>query len=1267
MMTGDDWRLFVQERLRALDPTLSLEDGSAAALQVVEPLVARLSPSLFETSVETFIRTRLQQEHPQLYADEGSALADLFAKPMLTLLEPIRREGRTLRPQQYLQDPSRLSAAEADALLANFFLTRNAGTYSKVVVRAFFRNALSVTVGGSNIAYTANGLRFLPVRIQSVTAESMLLNLHSSGLYYFDIEYQAERPGALYNVAASQVIGITGLSSAVRVTNFTASPGVDDESTTALVSRGESSLGERSANTLSGLVAVLRLNYPSLRVLQTIGFNDAEMHRDVLKGGGRGPVLASGVDGATVDDGDGDWFTPYFDSATGVFTTVLGPVGTDLSDYVLEVWYSGAPHEFVLGQVEGATQVRISTDYDGATALPDTLAGSFWTVRRGNALTLSDIPGGVLFPDVVGGAEVTVPADEVHVGGCADIYIRGGDVTRALLNLSLVSDEDVLARREDLRTLGGSDTVLLNDLTADEWSSITEGRSSVYIEEGADSGGYRVVEKLAGPGYSVRLSSAMAAPGVATNLSYLVVDDIDINLVAPRELRCSASDLRTVAGLADVQTVSGSTNFLDVGVVDTDHVRILSGDDAGEYTIAPGGVAALTITLDTLMTVTESPLAFEIYRKLDGIELPLLRVCAVELLDGNLNPTGAYVPYRHPVDVRSSSFQNPGREPKAGTDVVSTSGTYLAAVAGSDVVTAVDEIGNALGSFDWYAVGLRIGDLVNVETGDDMGFYTVVDVGGAPGSSLGNAYDLQLDRLLRWTVPTMEFVAGPPSYGSFRLYFTDPVTFEATYAETEVCVVVGSATRVFRPDPDIWHEYAPSTTTQFTSPLTPGASEVIPYTPDGGTNLDLRVYETLAGDRAEITYAPLVGSVDLAAGGPYNLDGQTLLIDVGDGDERVTFSGTALDYGVIVSQINSQLSAAVAAAFNNPATGEYYLMLRADRSITLRDNSAAAADATATLFGAQDTWNPWLPAAPFAGSSVDNDSPEKGIYLVSVLAAYPTGDATLTQLDGTPWIIDPLAGWSGSVTKELGHYLHLSRQGLQRVSSTAMEEQGTDEHGLYYFDLECISQGHGTPWNIADELSGTASGYYSEGWDVTTDDADTSYSTVEVPRLHLSPRVLLAGVEDDPAEKEELVGRSIQIAYERDPLVEQIQDFLREPRYRVLVSNPLVRSLLPTFVRTYIEYRGGGTVETVRTLLTAHITAVLPSNMLEVDALAALIRSTGPTKVTYPVTLVGLAHQRDRTIVTQRSVDQLSTDRLSALIPDTAWDGTSLIALLRTV
>lgn len=1259
-----NWELFVKERLRGYDPDINLNAGSRAMIQVVNPLVNRLSPDPIETNLQLFLLTRLAQEHPQLYAREGSTLADTLVKPSQVFFEPFKREVRSVKRQLSLAFPRELTADEADALMANFFIARDPGDYARVKVRIYYQNPVSSSISTANVAWTPSGLRYIPVQAQSITAEGMLFNTEGS-LYYFDVNYIAERPGSRYNIGAGEIAGVTGLQAATRATNlFKASPGSDEETTEELIDRGERSIGERSLNTLNGIVATLFDEFSDLQILQVIGFNDAEMDRDIIKGGNLGPIVEYGSTGATADDTDSDGYTTLFDDAGFDFTTALGPVGTDISNYEITVMLSGGPQDFQLGEVMGATQVSIHSSITGTARLPEPQTSLTWMIRKRSILTLSDIPGGIVFPNDSTGQLVEIEDDEVHVGGCTDFYVKGSTSEDKTAAISVVADQDAIFRNEDAGT-GAFNVVYLNDLSFADLDQINIGRSAIYLEESQNEGVYRIIgrREVDGPGspWVYVDSDSMIGPTVS-NVSYTIVDDVDIDLLSPKEVKYEGDDLKTIAGSPILSTVSASPDFLDVNVAAGDYISILNGPDEGEYEIPLGGVAAGQITLTVNMTSTRSPLQYRIYRRQDGIDLPLMRIKTVELLDSSLEPTGSFVPYRHPVDVQSNSFQNPGRGAKAGTSVVVTEDSTLSSTAGSADLVASDT------GINFYALGIRAGDLINLNDSDNQGFYTVLWAGGDPdaGNPLANDYSLRVTENLRWSEATIDYTVGPPSYGSFRLYFLDPLSFEATYDDMLISVTTSNGSTLnYRPSDEVYDQYLPTDVTVPTVALTSGADDAVPWDVGGQENIDFRRFLLQVGDRVEITYAPLVGSAELSTGG-YNLDGKSIKLDVGLGTETVTFSGVSMTVDQIISQINTQLSAEVASKFEDPGTpGNFYVKLSGDLQITIKDNNLAGlSDATEDVFGTdRQVWNLWLASDTFADKDTVNDSPDKGIYTVRTLGSYPTGAVELDDLSGSA-----LAA-TATVQAELGHYIRVSRLGRQSIDATAMLNQGTDALGFYYFDVECISQGYGDQYNIGEDQQASASGYYAEGWDVRVLDSSLSYSMAEEPWMDISPRILVAGTTSDETNKQELVATNLQITYEQDELVEQIHSFVRDRQSRVICQSPLARALLPIYVRTAIAYSGGDTESNVRDELVEHITEILPDDQLEVSDMTQIVGNLGATKISMPVTVVGISHRLDRSLSIERSQDAISSARLSALIPDDAGtvDGASYISLTRVI
>lgn len=1283
-MTTNEEILWLEERLRAMNPTINLNEGSPANTQVIEPFRRRFQPDPLESKITPFILGRLRQEFPDLTAEEGDAFTDLLVKPLSIMLEPFRREIRAIRRNQSISDPTTINSDEADRILANSFFSRSPGAFSRGVVRVYFANPVTLTVGSSNVAFTADGKRFRLSSIQSITSEEMLLNTDGTN-YYWDLSYVAEIAGESYDIGPGDIIGVTGLAAATKATNrFRFRGGVTEQSTAQIISIAEESIGERSLNTVPGSVAKLFDEFADLRILQIIGFNDQEMVRDVITGGSLGDILMYWTDGLAPDDGDG--YASTFSSANvasggaptyKTFTTYFGPAGTDIGDYVLTVWQTVggvlAPADYRLGEVLGAGSVSIHNSYTNAARIPAIAAGTYWTIRKREIL-LSDVPGGILFPDV-NGNQLSVEPDQIHVGGCSDYYVGSQLLSEKSMALTLLQDRSPVIKGLFVDTFGTSSADEVHvTMSEDEYDEVTSGEAMLRIIDtasGNNIGTYRIVHKIryhaaSGQGEFI-INQDLIGPDETGNYGE-IVDDIDVELLNPYEVIVEGEDLQTFAGLAVVSTVAGTifTDYgLSVGPGSPYKLIILEGNDAGEYDVAT--IAAANLTLASVLGDTNGPLSYKLVNYYsDALDLPLWRIREIEQLDANSEPTGSVIPYRHPVDARSRRFANVGRAPKAGEGT--TTDDTITMLAGGNIITSSDL------TMNYWNKGVRLYDSVNIEEGDNAGYYYVTGVGGGPapiGTGLASNA-LKLNAAVRWNAASIQYRVGAPSIGSFRMYFLNPCSATVSPDSTRLEVPSGGTTRGFIPDPSMEHQYLPSETTIPTARIVAGSTDIVLYPPSGASVLRAWNYDIQVGDYAEITYAPLVGSADLTA--PVAaLDGKSILVDLGDGNERVTFDATGTLTGAeIVSQINTQLSESVASLYTSG--GASYLMLRADQTITLRNNSVGApgaGDCTADLFdGAvpnpRTVWMPWLSGA-FVAQDTTNASHAKGkweIDSVNAVIASERGTLELGEDDnGNAYL--SLATTTIS-SNDLGHYVRITRPGMQHISAVEMEDN-VDELGLYYWDVECISEGHGDSWNIEPDLLATVTGYSSDGWEISVEDNSFSYSMAEKPWIHISPRVLLSG-DDDPANFTTLMGDSVQITYEQDEIVESVHSFIRSPSERTLNNNPLARGLTPTFVRTNITYTGGYTESAAREAMASHIKDIMPNRRLEASDLVQILTDSGAGFVALPLTLIGISHGVNRVITVERSEDYISSDRLSVLTPDddgTTTAGNSYLALNR--
>lgn len=1318
-----DLQAFLQERAQAFDENLDITSGSPFDTQVIQPTLRRLGTDPYTVDLAVFLSDRLKQAFPDMATDEGDALTDLLIKPVTLLWDPFVREVFRIRNSLSFQDPSTLTTDEADALGANLFSARITGSLTRGIARLYFAQPRSATLSPTNFFTSKTGLHFFPDGTQAITVNEMLLN-QDGGTYYFDVNVVAEAPGTEYNIEPNDIINVANLEGTVKATNLARfSSGVSEETAVQFVGRTQQELTERSMVTLRGIGARIPSAFPEVTRIAVVGFGDPEMQRDVIRGGGLGVVLAGGVAGQTVLDGLGQPTTRRFQVLdAGVDFAAL--VGTDpAASYVLTVFnaFNGPPTVRDLPVLSVVSSNTI--DVDTAELLPFYTARS-WTLRK-EELTLSGIPGGILYPDTVNGT-VTIPDNEVHIGGMYDVSVRGAAFDSSTLVLENLSDASPAAAGVELDMRhSAAGRVTLGDLVLGvtyavgdaTYVALTDARVfgfTLQILTGPNAGDYRVVSVNQTVGSPPELTLDTVIPVVTGTFRWRLVDVIDVDLVDPRDTRISGSDLQSVQNTSVFTTASGA-DLIALGVSVGDTVRVSGGLNAGDYTVT-AVVAFDAVQVDRNALSTASSLSYEIFKSntAGGLDLPLIRVTQMELLDSTGQPVGSVVPYARPIDIQSRAFENPGRGvkvditdgvlgivslpaagsfdiggqnltiqfksdqglspvtvffsagPKTAQQAVAeinaaassalSANTVLAVVVGGDRVgivpidpyTVISSPGTALvGLFgdnqtrtsadirsatNWSAVSPSIDqddlDVAQVLDGSQIGFYGDLSYGtnnvlGDPTYTGLFSGNLSLATLAAFAPEVGRHIQiGSRSIGSARCYFLEPTSVEFTRSSFfSTMLADGSSVRYF-PDPTLSAIRIPAQPTA----VNPNDGSSVNSSGSYGYGLftsasqDFILSNVVAGDLLVIEYVPITASITLAD--PVTgLALQSLVVSLdGGADQTILFSTdltgfpTSVSRNGVASQINSATGKTIAAI----SSGNM-LELSGGVSIIVRATGSAN-----SLLGFSTTVDS------------NNTAAHAGTYTVALV--------TSGQLTVYP-------AYPSAVPTEAQESFMVMRPGVQRICSTQMNTN-VAEASLYYFDVELVSEGTGDQYNIDSAQQLTAAGYRSDGYYLTTDDTDLTFSPVEKPRLHVSRSILEVGVSDDPRNATQLSGQNLEVTYDRAAIVGDVQNFASAETERVVCANPLARHLVPHFVRFDFQYVGGSRTDLVVTDMTTYINGLYPADYLESSSLVTIASQRGATSVKSPIDLVAVVHQYDRSVQAQRSQNALNTGRLAAFVPD---------------
>lgn len=1316
-----DFEVFIREKLRSFDDSLDLTPGSPVDTQVIQPLLKRLGTDPFTTDAATFIIDRLSQEFPDLAATDGDAVSDLLMKPALVLFDPLIREIQRVKNMLSFKDPSVLTTEEAEALGANLFATRNTGSYARGTGRIYFAQPIPQTITPANFFTSKSGLHFFPTTAQSIKAEEMLLNKEGD-LYYFDVQATAEAVGDEYNLEPNELVTIANVAAAVRVTNkLRFRFGEPEQDAIEFVGTIQQELSERSLVTLRGIASQVGNAFPEATRLSVVGFNDPEMKRDVLSGGSLGEILASGFDAQVVADGENKSRTRRFTASSADFFTDIGPAGSS-SGYIVTLFDMFGPtasprvRDLEVTRVVNATTLEVAEQvlYPGASS-------KAWTLRK-RSLLLSQIPGGILFPDGPNGT-VSIAPDELHIGGMTDIHVRGSDLDTATLTLDIASDDSPVLQGTGLSIVAsgltpaayelelGPDLVLGTDYQEDDdtYAALARAKEFQYtlqILEGVAAGSYRVLDVVQVAAAAPVLWVDPVPPAVAGTFRWRLLDELDIDLVEPKETRVAGSDGSTTQNLDIFTTLSG-IDFDELGVSVDDILRIKKGPNAGDYVVKELVAPFFQqVRVDRPFIVSSAGAAFEIFRSNTGggVLRPLVRVTSIDILDTSGQPIGTKIPYAKPVDVLSSQFANAGAGVKTSavdgvlglvsqatlanysfgtggdlkitwdsgpTITVALSGT-LASIAVTAAINVASQLAVGLDlavdlSYNGYQfVGLiPLGPNTRVDAastasvvqelfGSDTREYSSRDVRSESITAAGwPAVDADLDAL--WVVDGVQsgfysdlvaveesnavykltvsqdfapevarsMKVGARSIGTARVYFLEPTSAEIDQSTVFTYTTADGIDVRFKPDPTLGHQRIPAlpngskpkdgVTTNLGSTLT-------------STSTDFVRNGIREGDELVIDYVPVDGSATLSdpvAG----LALKDIVLSLNDQpDKKITFVN---DVGVagavsrkgVVEQINSAVGLEICELYES-APGVYNLRFNPEMALLVRQQNGSPTEAN-TLLGFSNT------------SDTSNASAHAGTYTINGV----TTNALTLEL---------LLPFAGSVSEQ---QFKVQRPGAQRIATSTMEAQ-TAETGLYFWDVELVSEGTGDLWNIPASSTLKMEGYRSDGYYLTTTDDTTSFSPAENVSLRISRSILPSGVDDSPENAIQVSGQSLSISYERSQLVDNLQGFITSDVERVVNENPLARFLTPSFVRFDATYTGGSKASEVLPDIEQLVKDTLPDGALSSSDIQNKIRARGATGVTNPIELIAVIHNFDRTVTVTRSEDELTTGRLAAFIPD---------------
>jgi hypothetical protein len=210
------------------------------------------------------------------------------------------------------------------------------------------------------------------------------------------------------------------------------------------------------------------------------------------------------------------------------------------------------------------------------------------------------------------------------------------------------------------------------------------------------------------------------------------------------------------------------------------------------------------------------------------------------------------------------------------------------------------------------------------------------------------------------------------------------------------------------------------------------------------------------------------------------------------------------------------------------------------------------------------------------------------------------------------------------------------------------ETAGEDEFsGLFYADVNVTALLNGADGNQDEETELAVTGVQVEGWRLRSVYSVHSFSTRDLPYLHVS-----RFVNDSTDLRDASTAYAVRLNYKSAPSLVDVQDFVDDDDNRIVAEDILVRHFLPALVRGNFVVDSDVDSEAALEALAEYINTLSPEENLEVSDLVGLLRDEGATYTRLPVTLTVLRQEADRTWSAEVVEDRVVSSRVQHFIAD---------------
>lgn len=259
------------------------------------------------TLLRDVLTTRAQERGVDRDYSESSVLGSTLVDGHATAFAMLRNQARELKNRLSLRDIQKLPDAEsvrdaADAILSNFYRTRDPGRFAKGAVTIHFTQRVDALIPRRTRFFKTTQLVYY---VDSdgdilISANDLRPNLDANGRvvdYVIQLNLTAARVGGAYNQPSGRFVAVDPFSPFFSFAeNLSAFVFGDDlQSTSDFVATSENALSLRAIVNARSNDSLLRGElYPEIQTLLTVNYGDAEMQRDIASDPATGVELHVG-------------------------------------------------------------------------------------------------------------------------------------------------------------------------------------------------------------------------------------------------------------------------------------------------------------------------------------------------------------------------------------------------------------------------------------------------------------------------------------------------------------------------------------------------------------------------------------------------------------------------------------------------------------------------------------------------------------------------------------------------------------------------------------------------------------------------------------------------------------------------------------------------------------------------------------------------------------------------------------------------------------